>query len=173
MLRQFLVGGGVSLVTIAIHALVMTMVVHVARTMSEKQESNSYLVLIVVMIPTISVLMAGCQKRNSHSRVCQRPARERGSAVASGYGRFTLALPAGDDDLVCFHPRPLPPGGRVWRLAARAPRRWHSCLWRHDPSLIHRNFCDTTALCDVPFDPRKTQTVSSAGETIQARRPIH
>jgi hypothetical protein len=28
MLRQFLVGGGVSLVTIAFHALVMTMVVH-------------------------------------------------------------------------------------------------------------------------------------------------
>jgi hypothetical protein len=42
MLRQFLVGGGVSLVTIAIHALVMTMVVHVARAMSKKPESNSY-----------------------------------------------------------------------------------------------------------------------------------
>ena len=39
MLRQFLVGGSVSLVTIAIHALVMTMVVQVARGMGAKQQS--------------------------------------------------------------------------------------------------------------------------------------
>jgi hypothetical protein len=58
MLRQFLVGGGVSLVTIAIHALVMTMVVQVARAMGTKQQSHSSLVLIAVMILTISVLMA-------------------------------------------------------------------------------------------------------------------
>src|SRR5215831_13794958 len=58
MLRQFLVGGGVSLVTIAIHALVMTMVVQVARAMGTKQQSHSSLVLIAVMIRTISVLMA-------------------------------------------------------------------------------------------------------------------
>ena len=58
MLRQFLVGGGVSLITIAIHALVMTMVVQVARAMGAKQQSHSSLVLIAVMIPTISVLMA-------------------------------------------------------------------------------------------------------------------
>ena len=58
MLRQFLVGGSVSLVTIAIHALVMTMVVQVARAMGTKQQSHSSLVLIAVMIPTISVLMA-------------------------------------------------------------------------------------------------------------------
>src|SRR6516162_2775895 len=58
MLRQFLVGGGVSLITIAIHALVMTMVVQVARPMGTKQQSHSSLVLIAVMIPTISVLMA-------------------------------------------------------------------------------------------------------------------
>ena len=57
MLRQLLVGGGVSLVTIAIHALVMTMVVQVARGMGTKRQSHS-LVLIAVMIPTISVLMA-------------------------------------------------------------------------------------------------------------------
>ena len=58
MLRQFLVGGSVSLVTIAIHALVMTMVVQVARAMGKKQQLHSSLVLIAVMIPTISVLMA-------------------------------------------------------------------------------------------------------------------
>ena len=58
MLRQFLVGGGVSLVNIAIHALIMTMVVQVARAMGRKQQQHSSLVLIAVMIPTISVLMA-------------------------------------------------------------------------------------------------------------------
>ena len=58
MLRQFLVGGGVSLVNIAIHALIMTMVVQVARAMGRKQQPHSSLVLIAVMIPTISVLMA-------------------------------------------------------------------------------------------------------------------
>jgi hypothetical protein len=45
MLRQSLVGGGVSVVNIMIHALVMTMVVRVAQLMG-------------VMIPTILVLMA-------------------------------------------------------------------------------------------------------------------
>ena len=58
MLRQFLVGGGVSLVNIAIHALIMTMVVQVARTVGRKRHPHSSLVLIAVMIPTISVLMA-------------------------------------------------------------------------------------------------------------------
>jgi hypothetical protein len=58
MLRQFLVGGGVSLVNIAIHALIMTMVVQVARAMGRKRQPHSSLVLMAVMIPTISVLMA-------------------------------------------------------------------------------------------------------------------
>jgi Ion channel len=58
MLRQFLVGVGVSLINIAIHAVIMTMVVQVARAMGSKRQPHSSLVLIVVMIPTISVLMA-------------------------------------------------------------------------------------------------------------------
>jgi hypothetical protein len=58
MLRQFLVGSGVSLVNIAMHALIMTMVVQVARAMGSKRQLHSTLVLIAVMIPTISVLMA-------------------------------------------------------------------------------------------------------------------
>ena len=58
MLRQFLVGGGVSLITIAIHALVMTFVVQVARAMGAKHRWHSSLLLIAVMIPTVSVLMA-------------------------------------------------------------------------------------------------------------------
>src|SRR5262252_3644230 len=46
MLRQFLVGGGVSLINIAIHALIMTMVVQVARAMGRKRQPHSSLVLI-------------------------------------------------------------------------------------------------------------------------------
>ena len=56
MLRQFLVGGGISLVNITIHALVMSVVVRVARTASARQTHPS-LFLIAVMIPTVSVLM--------------------------------------------------------------------------------------------------------------------
>jgi hypothetical protein len=57
MLRQFLVGGGVSVVNIAIHALIMTIVVRVARTAGMKDKSQPSLFLIAVMIPTVSVLM--------------------------------------------------------------------------------------------------------------------
>ena len=58
MLRQFAVGGGVSVVNIAIHALVMTIVVQVARHASLQSKSHPSLFLIAVMIPTVSVLMA-------------------------------------------------------------------------------------------------------------------
>ena len=57
MLRQLLVGGSVSLVTIAIHALVMTIVVRVARTAGIKKVSHPSLFLMAVMIPTVSVFM--------------------------------------------------------------------------------------------------------------------
>jgi hypothetical protein len=55
MLRQFLVGGGVSVLNIGIHAFVMTAVVRVSRL--AKTQSHSSLVLITVMIPTILVFM--------------------------------------------------------------------------------------------------------------------
>ena len=57
MLRQLLVGGGVSLVTIAIHALVMTIVVRVAQAAGTKKVLHSSLFLMAVMIPTVSVFM--------------------------------------------------------------------------------------------------------------------
>jgi hypothetical protein len=57
MLRQFLVGGGVSLLNIAIHALVMTVVVRVARARGAENKSHPSLFLIGIMIPTVSVLM--------------------------------------------------------------------------------------------------------------------
>lgn len=56
-MRQFLVGGGVSVVNIAIHALVMTIVVRVAQTVSATKKSQPFLFLIAVMIPTVSLLM--------------------------------------------------------------------------------------------------------------------
>ena len=58
MLRQFLVVGGASLVNITIHALVMTMVVGVAKTASLRKIQHPSLFLIGVMIPTASILMA-------------------------------------------------------------------------------------------------------------------
>ncbi len=57
MLRQLLFGGSISLVNIAIHALVMTTVIWVAQSAGVQTRSRSTLLLIVVMIPTVSVLM--------------------------------------------------------------------------------------------------------------------
>src|SRR5262245_23234296 len=57
MLRQLLVGGAISLANITIHALVMTMVVRVAQVAGARKIAHPALFLIVVMIPTVSVLM--------------------------------------------------------------------------------------------------------------------
>jgi hypothetical protein len=57
MLRQFLVGGGVSVLNIAVHALVMTTVVRIAQVRGSRKRSHPYLLLIAVMIPTVSILM--------------------------------------------------------------------------------------------------------------------
>lgn len=57
MLRQFLVGGGVSVINIAIHALVMTTVVRVAQVRGGQNKSRSSVLLMVVMIPTVAILM--------------------------------------------------------------------------------------------------------------------
>jgi hypothetical protein len=56
MLRQFLVGGSVSVLNIA-NALVMTTVVQVARAQGTKSKSHSSLLLITVMIPTVTILL--------------------------------------------------------------------------------------------------------------------
>ena len=58
MLIQFLVGGIVSVCNITIHALVMTLVVRVARASGTKKRSHPSLRLIATMIATVSVLMA-------------------------------------------------------------------------------------------------------------------
>jgi hypothetical protein len=57
MLNQYLVGGLTSIVNIAIHALVMTLVVFAAHAVRAKQKSSSSLLVINVMIATVSILM--------------------------------------------------------------------------------------------------------------------
>ena len=58
MLGQLLVGGAVCAVNIAIHALVMTGVVHAAQASSTKYALRPWLLLTSVMIAAVSVLMA-------------------------------------------------------------------------------------------------------------------
>jgi len=54
MLRQFLVGGGVSVFNIAIDALVMAIVVRVAQARGAENKLHASVLLIAVMIPTVS-----------------------------------------------------------------------------------------------------------------------
>jgi hypothetical protein len=58
MLRQLVVGSGVSLCNIVIHALVMTALVPVVRTVGVKKTAHPTVRLIFVMVATVSVLMA-------------------------------------------------------------------------------------------------------------------
>jgi ion channel len=58
MVRQLLVGGAACLCNIVIHALVMTVVVRVARAFSHKPMTSPSLFLTSVMAATVSVLMA-------------------------------------------------------------------------------------------------------------------
>ena len=57
MLRQVLVAAPVCICTIVIHALVMTTVVQVARSLSTRKVTHPLLRLPAVMIATVSVLM--------------------------------------------------------------------------------------------------------------------
>lgn len=57
MLRQFLVGGSVTIINIAIHALIMTVVVRVSQTAGANNRLHPSLFLMAVMIPAVSVLM--------------------------------------------------------------------------------------------------------------------
>jgi hypothetical protein len=58
MLRQFLVGGGVSIGNIVIHAVVMTAVVWTAQRAAALETGHPIALLISVMVATVSVLMA-------------------------------------------------------------------------------------------------------------------
>ena len=57
MLRQFMVGGAVSVCNIAIHALMMALIVQVARSIGTKGWLHPSLLLTGVMSSTVSVLM--------------------------------------------------------------------------------------------------------------------
>ena len=57
MLLQFMVGGGVSVCNIAIHALMMTTIIRTARAMAAKKTFHPSLLLTSVMTSTAAVLM--------------------------------------------------------------------------------------------------------------------
>jgi hypothetical protein len=57
MLRQFLLGGGVSICNIVIHAFVMTAVVRVVHVVAVRRTGHPAMLLISVMVATVSVLM--------------------------------------------------------------------------------------------------------------------
>ncbi len=58
MLRQFLVGGVVSVINIAIHSMIMATVVGVAQRAGATKLLHPSLFLAAVMIPIVSILMA-------------------------------------------------------------------------------------------------------------------
>jgi hypothetical protein len=58
MLRQFLVGGGVSLINIVIHSMIMATVVGIAQRASATRLLHPSLFLAVVMVPIVAMLMA-------------------------------------------------------------------------------------------------------------------
>lgn len=58
MIRQLLTGAAVSVCNIAVHALIMAVVVNVARGVSFRKSRNPSLRLSLVMMAVISVLMA-------------------------------------------------------------------------------------------------------------------
>jgi len=58
MLRQFVVGGVASVCNIAVHALVMITVIHVARSIGQSYKRTRPSILVVMMAATVSVLMA-------------------------------------------------------------------------------------------------------------------
>jgi hypothetical protein len=58
MLKEILVGAGTSVCNIAIHAVIMAAVVRVAQITSSKKARHPWLLLIIVMVATVSVLMS-------------------------------------------------------------------------------------------------------------------
>lgn len=58
MLRQFLLGGGVSVINIAIHSMIMAIIVRVAQLAGARRRRHPALFLAAVMIPIVSILMA-------------------------------------------------------------------------------------------------------------------
>jgi Ion channel len=57
MVRQFLMGGAISVCNIMIHALVMTVVVRASQMTASRTALRPNLLLIAVMVTTVSVLM--------------------------------------------------------------------------------------------------------------------
>ena len=58
MMRQLLLGGGVSIVNITFHSMIMALLVRLAQLASEREHVHPALFLAAVMIPVVSLLMA-------------------------------------------------------------------------------------------------------------------
>ncbi len=58
MLRQLMLGSAISICNITIHALVMTVLVRIAQRVSTVRTTSPSLLLTVVMIATVTILMA-------------------------------------------------------------------------------------------------------------------
>jgi hypothetical protein len=91
VLRQFLVGGGVSICNIVIHALVMTAVVQVAQWIATRGAAHHTLLLIFVMVATVSILMAAHAAEVMDVRGYQPPRLCRHAASAVRESRHRLA----------------------------------------------------------------------------------
>ena len=94
MVVQLLVGAGVSIVNISIHALATTWVIQVGRTMGQSSLMRSSLFLIRVMIVTVSVLMLAhfcevCVWALAYSILNVMPASAGASSVYFAFVNYT------------------------------------------------------------------------------------
>ena len=80
--------------------------------------------------------------------------REKGVPLheAATRGR-AAAIPAGDDDVVCFHSRPLAAGHRNGRIGTGAEKRRHARVRRNDIRFLYRDFRDSAAVRHLPGHP--------------------
>jgi hypothetical protein len=72
MLRQFLMGGSISVCNIVIHALVMTAVVRASQATAVKVATRPNLLLIAVMVATVSVHPSGGKPNASSASTATR-----------------------------------------------------------------------------------------------------
>lgn len=94
ILTQLVVGGGISVVNIMIHALASTWVIRIGRAMARAATARSSAFLIGVMIVTVSVLMLAhfsevCVWALAYSILDVVPATTRASSVYFAFVNYT------------------------------------------------------------------------------------
>jgi hypothetical protein len=80
------------------------------------------------------------------------------------------AVPARDDDLLCFHPRPLSVDCRGGAINVGTQKRWHISVRRNDFHIFCRHFCDPTTLRLLPENTRAPAPWRSAAPGRTGRR---